>query len=115
MEVSDLTTYLVLSYLAHTVAKVSAGLLPAASARQRARLQEWLSTGFGVGLAFTTGVDLLSDVGVSVMWPPLGLIVTGILMGQGAKYGLNLVRGVQNAAGRTTGGEPPAAPGAGAG
>lgn len=94
MGVSEFTTYLILSYFAHTVAKITAGMAPVKNAKTALRLREWLSSGFGIGLAFATGADLLADLGVTVLWPPLGLVVTGILIGQGAKFGVDFVRGV---------------------
>ncbi len=88
MELTDVTAYLILAAVAHSAAGVATDLLPGSSDQWRRRFQEWLSSGIGVGLAFGTGVDLLAELGVTVIWPPAGLIVTGLLLGQGTKYGL---------------------------
>jgi hypothetical protein len=92
MDLTDLTSYLVLSAVSHTAANVSQGLLPPLPPRQARLVVDWLSSGFGVLMAFATGVDLLADLGISVIWPPAGLVVTGLLMGQGARFGLDFVR-----------------------
>lgn len=91
MEVTDMTTYLVLAYFAHTAANITGEMVPTKSARKAQLVREWLSSGFGVTLAYATGVDILVDLGVTVLWPPAGIIVTGILMGQGLKFGLQLL------------------------
>ncbi|MBX5465908.1 MAG: winged helix-turn-helix domain-containing protein [Firmicutes bacterium] len=91
MEVTDLTAYLVLAYFAHTAANVTSELVPVKNPRDLRRIRDWLSSGFGVTLAAATGVDLLADLGISLIWPPAGILVTGILLGQGLKYGLRLL------------------------
>lgn len=94
MELTDLTAYLVLAAIAHSAAGVATDLIPTASARRRRRIQDWLSSGVGVGLAFGTGVDLLAELGLTVAWPPLGLIITGLLLGQGTKFGVQMIQGL---------------------
>ncbi len=93
MELTDLTAYLVLAAIAHSAAGVATDLIPTTSARRR-RIQDWLSSAVGVGLAFGTGVDLLAELGLTVVWPPLGLIITGLLLGQGTKFGIQLIQGL---------------------
>lgn len=91
MDITDLTAYLVLAYFAHTAANVTSELVPVRDARALRLLRDWLSSGFGVTLAAATGVDLLADLGITVLWPPAGIVITGILMGQGLKYGLHFL------------------------
>ena len=92
MELTDLTAYLVLAAIAHSAAGVATDLVPTVNDRWRRRIQEWLSSGVGVGLAFGTGVDLLAELGITVVWPPAGLIVTGLLLGQGTKFGIQMIQ-----------------------
>ena len=88
----SLTTYFILAYFAHTAARIASDLIPTRSKRQEALVREWLSSGFGIALAYSAGADLLADLGISMLWPPAGLITTGILMGQGLKFGVELLR-----------------------
>lgn len=88
---SGLAAYLILAYISHTAAKITSQLVPTGLERQSRLVREWLSSGFGVSLAFATGTDLLADLGLTVLWPPAGLIATGLLMGQGLKFGLDFV------------------------
>lgn len=92
MELTDLTAYLVLAAIAHSAAGVAADLVPTAKDRWRRRIQDWLSSGVGIGLAFGTGVDLLAELGITVVWPPAGLIITGLLLGQGTKFGIQMIQ-----------------------
>lgn len=92
MELTDLTAYLVLAAIAHSAAGVAADLVPGVSDGWRHRIQEWLSSGIGIGLAFGTGVDLLAEVGLTVVWPPAGLLLTGLLLGQGTKFGIQMIQ-----------------------
>lgn len=92
MGVTELTSYLILSYFAHTAAGIGGDLIPVHDPKKARLIREWLSSAFGVSLAFSTGVNLIADVGVSIVWPPAGLILTGILMGQGVKFGMNFLR-----------------------
>lgn len=94
MDITDLSSFLMLSYLAHTAANISSDLFPIKDSRLAHLLREWLSSGFGVALAFSTGADLIADMGIDMVWPPAGLVITGILMGQGLKFGLNLLNNV---------------------
>jgi hypothetical protein len=105
---SALSAYLLLAYLAHTAARVAANLVPTRDPRLRREVRGWLATGFGVGLSLATGVDLLADLGISVVWPPLGLLVTGLLMGQGAQFGLEWLSraGVKGPPGPRSGAPP---------
>lgn len=93
MELTDLTAYLVLAAIAHSAAGVASDLVPSGD-RWRRRIQDWMSSGIGVGLAFGTGVDLLAELGISIVWPPAGLIVTGLLLGQGTKFGIQMIQGM---------------------
>jgi hypothetical protein len=94
MNLTDLASYLILSAVSHTAAKVSEGLLPPLGAGQRRLAGEWLSSVFGVAMAFTTGIDLLADLGLTVLWPPAGLVVTGLLLGQGVGFSMQFLRGL---------------------
>lgn len=67
MELTDVTAYLILAAIAHSAAGVATDLLPGAHGPWRRRFQEWFSSGFGVTLAFGTGVDLLAELGVTVI------------------------------------------------
>lgn len=91
MEPADLVSYLVLSFFAHTAADVSGNLIPNVAEARMRLYKDWLSSGFGVLLAFATGVNLLVDLAIPVIWPPAGLLVTGILMGQGLRFGTELL------------------------
>jgi hypothetical protein len=91
MEPADLMSYLVLAYFAHTAADVTGGLLPIQDAERLRKAKDWLSSGFGILLAFATGVDLLADLSIPIIWPPAGLLLTGILMGQGLRFGTELL------------------------
>ncbi len=98
-EIGEFSTYLVLSYIAQTAAHVVGDLVPAERNR-RGRLEEWLSSGFGVLLALATGVDLLTDLGIPVVWPPAGVAVTGLLLGQGARFGSEMLSNMPLASSR---------------
>ncbi|MGC8487182.1 MAG: hypothetical protein ACP5QO_03030 [Clostridia bacterium] len=91
MEPADLVSYLVLSFFAHTAADVSGNLIPNPDAEKVRMYKDWLSSGFGVLLAFGTGVNLLTDLAIPALWPPAGLLITGILMGQGLRFGTELL------------------------
>ncbi len=93
MDLNDITGYLVLSYFAHTLATLT-DRFTGASGKTNQVMEEWLSSAYGIGLAFASGTDLLADLGVTMLWEPVGMIATGILMGQGVKFGLNLIKGV---------------------
>jgi succinate dehydrogenase/fumarate reductase flavoprotein subunit len=92
MDLSDLTSYVILSAVSHTAAGVAGNLLPPLPTERKREVVGWLSTGFGILMAVATGVDLLADLGLTVLWPPAGILVTGLLMGQGARFGLDFVR-----------------------
>jgi hypothetical protein len=92
VELTDLTAYLVLAAIAHSAAGVATDLVSIKDTQWRERIQDWLSSSIGIGLAFGTGVDLLAELGITVIWPPAGLLVTGLLLGQGTKFGIQLLR-----------------------
>ncbi len=92
MELTDLTAYLVLAAIAHSAAGVATDLVPAPREPWGRRIQEWLSFGVGVALPFGTGVDLLAELGITVAWPPAGFIMTGLLLGPGTKFGIQMLQ-----------------------
>jgi hypothetical protein len=42
-------------------------------------------------MGFSTGVNDLADTGIEMIWAPAGYIITGILLGQGVKFGLGMM------------------------
>lgn len=96
MEVTDLGTYLILSYFSHTAAVITSQLIPLKDPQKAKLLREWLSSAYGVTIGFSTGVNLLSDVGINIIWAPAGYLITGILLGQGVKFGLGVVQQIAN-------------------
>jgi hypothetical protein len=92
MNLADLTSYFILSAVSHTAAGIAGDLLPPLPDPKRRTVVGWLSSAFGVLMAFATGVDLLADLGITVVWPPAGLLITGLLMGQGTRFGMDFVR-----------------------
>ncbi len=93
MGLDDITGYLVLSYFSHTLATITDRLAGSRGKSQRI-LDEWLSSAYGVGLAFASGTDILADLGVTMIWEPVGMIATGILLGQGVKFGISFLKGI---------------------
>lgn len=93
MDLNDITGYLMLSYFSHTLATITDRLTGSRAKSQRI-LDEWLSSAYGIGLAFASGTDILADLGVTMVWEPVGMIATGILMGQGVKFGVNFLKGI---------------------
>lgn len=92
MELTDLTSYLILAYFCHTAANITSQLAPFKDPGKSKLLQDWLSSVYGVTMGFSTGVNLLSDLGINILWPPAGYFITGILLGQGVKFGLGMLR-----------------------
>lgn len=93
MDLNDITGYMVLSYFAHTLVKIT-DRFTGATGRSNQIVKEWMSSAYGIGLAFASGTDLMADLGVNMIWEPAGMIATGILMGQGVKFGMNFLKGV---------------------
>lgn len=92
MELPDLTSYLILAYFCHTAANITSQLIPLKDPQRVKLLQEWLSSLYGVTIGFSTGVNLLIDLGMNILWAPAGYFITGILLGQGIKFGLGMLR-----------------------
>lgn len=93
MDLNDITGYLILSYVSHTLAGVTRRLTGRRFKSSKV-LDEWLSSIYGVALAFTSSTDILSELGITTLWEPVGMIATGILMGQGVKFGVNFLKGM---------------------
>ncbi len=91
MGASDISTYLLLAYFSHTAAGITAQLIPVHDAVKAKLVRQWLSSGFGIMMGLSTGVNILSDAGIDMTWSPAGYIITGILLGQGVAFGLRLM------------------------
>lgn len=86
----NVTKYLILAYFSETAATISKRLLPT-KLRQLDEMnvkdfQEWVSTAFGVALTLSTDQNIFVDFGLSMKWPMLGLVFTGLVVGQGGRY-----------------------------
>lgn len=77
--------YFILSYLCETAGDL-AGRLAGRLKSQPGTVALLASSGFGVALAWTARLNLLSDLGFAGDGTPLGFILTGILIGQGTRY-----------------------------
>ena len=85
---NSVVSYAVLAYVAQTVSKAAASLVPLYSARAQKLLREWIATGTGIALALAGQMDIIGDVGVQLSIEPLGYIITGIIVGHGVQYTL---------------------------
>lgn len=104
--VSGLARYLALAYLAQTVARIGERLVPQSVLRPRLRqsLAEWLSTAAGIGFAFAADADVLSDLGLDFQPQALGIVLTGLIVGQGTRFASAWLKGL--------GAAPPSTPAA---
>lgn len=93
VDLNDITGYLILSYVSHTLASITRRMT-GHRLKSSKLLDEWLSSLYGVSLAFASGTDLLAELGITMIWGPAGMIATGILMGQGVKFGINFLKGI---------------------
>ncbi len=50
----------------------------------------------GVLLCFMTGGDLFTVVGISFVWPWLGIVLTGIIISRGANYVSDFIKRLQS-------------------
>ena len=88
---SDIGTYLILAYFSHMAARITGQLIPVRDSSKAKLVQDWLSSGFGIMMGFSTDVNVLADAGIEMIWNPAGYIITGILLGQGVKFGFQLM------------------------
>ncbi len=93
---STLTRLFVLAYLSQTVSRIGERLVPqgALSARMRQNLGEWLSTAAGVGLGFAADADILAELGLPFQPSFVGVLLTGLIVGQGGRFLTNWIAGL---------------------
>lgn len=96
MGLEDVSTYLILSYFCHTAARITGQLIPLRDPDHVRLLQEWLSSAFGIMMGFSAGVNVIADAGITMAWSPAGYFITGILLGQGVKFGLSMMDKIGN-------------------
>ncbi len=98
---STLTRLFVLAYLSQTVSRIGERLVPqgALSARVRQNLGEWLSTAAGVGLGFAADADILAELGLPFQPSFVGVLLTGLIVGQGGRFLTNWIAGLPRAGG----------------
>lgn len=87
--IASLVKYGLMAYSAQTFADIGERLVPKTTrlnSRERATLREWLSTGGGVALALASGADILFDLGLILAPPVIGMLITGLIVGQGGRY-----------------------------
>lgn len=87
--ISSLVKYGLMAYSAQTFADIGERLVPPGvdlRGMQRATVREWLSTAAGVALALASGADILFDLGLILAPPVLGMLITGLIVGQGGRY-----------------------------
>lgn len=95
--ISSLVKYGLMAYSAQTFADIGERLVPRTSrldGANRAKLREWLSTSAGVALALASGADILFDLGLILTPPILGMLLTGLIVGQGGRYLNEWLRGL---------------------
>ena len=93
MDLNDITGYLILSYVSHTLASITRRL-SGRRLKSSELFDEWLSSIYGVCLALASSTDVLAELGITMIWEPVGMIANGILMGQGVKFGINFLKGM---------------------
>ena len=103
---TSLTRLFVLAYLSQTASRIGERLVPQGvlSARARTSLGEWLSTAVGVGLGFAADADILADLGLGFQPPFVGVLLTGLIVGQGGRFLTNWLAGLPRAGNGNSGG-----------
>ncbi len=93
---TSLTRLFVLAYMSQTVSQIGERLVPPGVLSQRARdsLGEWISTVAGVGLTFAADADILADLGLPFQPAIIGVLLTGLIVGQGGRFLTNWVAGL---------------------
>ncbi len=96
---TSLTRLFVLAYMSQTVSQIGERLVPPGVMSQRAResLGEWISTAAGVGLTFAADADILGDLGLPFEPAIIGVLLTGLIVGQGGRFLANWVAGLPKA------------------
>lgn len=84
MDLIPFSDYVILAYLSNTIAKVTVAMISTSPRQTKTRNQ--VSSGVGVLLAITTKKNILTDLGLITFIPIAGYIITGLLIGQGAKF-----------------------------
>ncbi|MDA8345236.1 MAG: hypothetical protein M0Z66_07115 [Thermaerobacter sp.] len=87
--ITSLVRYGLFAYSAQTVAEIGERLVPRGthlSADMRSSLREWLSTGAGLALSVASGADILADLGLILNPPLVGMVITGLIVGQGGRF-----------------------------
>ncbi len=85
---TSLVRYTLFAYSAQTVAEIGERLVPKGMLRSefRSPLREWLSTGTGLALSVASGADILADLGLVLDPPLVGIVITGLIVGQGGRF-----------------------------
>ena len=87
--ITSLVRYGLFAYSSQTVAEIGERLVPKGvhlAPDLRAALREWLSTGAGLALAIASGADILADLGLVLNPPLVGMVITGLIVGQGGRF-----------------------------
>ena len=93
---TSLTRLFVLAYMSQTVARIGERLIPAGAVSQRVRtsIAEWLSTAAGLGLGFAADADILAELGLPFQPPVVGVLLTGLIVGQGGRFLTSWIAGL---------------------
>jgi hypothetical protein len=87
--ITSLVRYGLFAYSSQTIAEIGDRLVPKGMLLRpdvRASLREWLSTGTGLALAVASGADILADLGLVLNPPIVGMVITGLIVGQGGRF-----------------------------
>jgi len=105
---TSLTRLFVLAYLSQTVSRIGERLVPRGtlSQRQRESLGEWLSTAAGIGLGFAADADILAELGLPFQPAFVGVLLTGLIVGQGGRFLTQWIAGLPHSGGQGGGAAP---------